>query len=249
MRRFLIVFCVAGVLFGGLVGFLYVDETGYAQGILASVLVGLGAGASFGAALGGVAWLFTKLRFSALKSLALLLILIVTGAVVGGALALGVELVPRGRWTPVASTPEKTVRLLTRDFFSSCQDTLYVQTESGEIYSCSCSREAPCAWKAESAAPAASSPVSYCPPSAVSGLSLPTPPLAGVVDSYDINLCGPDGSLLFALALRKDGTLWTWEGFRDGGLTVGLVFGVLGGSVIGLLSALAVTLFAWRKNL
>ena len=213
MSRFLTVFSVTSMFFGGFITFARLSV--YQDTLLMSLLVGVCAGVLFGVITGGIACILAALMgYSCLNFMVVTLAVGIVGLLAGmGIYVIGVGLVPSGRWEPILGPPEKPVEFVTNSPFTSWGGAIYVRTVNDSLYSYTCNSENPCIWKKETSVPDRFGPNHWTCGSNEETRYAPPPPRApgAVKDSYEANMCGPDAINQSNLIILEDGTIWVWS--------------------------------------
>ncbi len=180
-----------------------------------------------------------------LLPIAIALVLVVVGALVGTALGVGgVVVVNRlpNDWRSLGSPPSPAVAIVAGD-----DRDVYVSAADGAIYHCSLSGTGACweAWLGDVQVKTADH--DYCSPDFV-----PTPPGNGPVDLV-YGECGAEYLSAAAYRLQADGSVEVWTRFSGSWLVLGelLLFPVVGcgvGGLIGLVMGAVILLRAARRK-
>lgn len=214
MHRFRKVFITTSLIFG--LATAVINVLFYGSNWLAAIATGLLAGLLYGSILGGCAYLFTRSRKVTLFSrLTLALSLSAVGLISGLIITLGLDKLPREEWSLISSPPEKPMRFIGNSAFNFWGGSVYVETETGNIYSYTCDSSNPCEWKKENALPGEPQQNFWsCPPGYAGGYWTP-PIFKPVRDAYEVNICGVDYTNQINLIILEEGTVWVWNRFSS----------------------------------
>lgn len=213
MKRFRKVSITSGIVFG--MGLVFLDAVFYFTHWLLLILYGLSFGLVVGISLGGLAYVISKktdVSFFSHVLMAFSLTLLGL-ALSAGIFIAGIRL-PQGSWSQIESPPEKPLRFVDYPNMNDFGTPLYIESESGNLYSFECNSEGICNWVAQNDKPLGDE---YHPANCSSDFINPfVPPprfFNNTTDEIKIDICTIDYYSHRSVAILNDGTIQYW--FRE----------------------------------
>lgn len=215
MNKFQRVWLVSGVIFG--LGIIALDITLYDEKLIISIITGSVSGIGAGLIFGFIAHLMSgREKISCVRHISTALLLTVTGLFLGIGSFYVLGSIPHGQWEQILSPPEKAIRFVGQSDVTFWGGSVFIESESGHIYSYNCDSENPCNWTKEEILPGEPEENFWSCPSGYKG-SHATPLILfkKVIDSYEVNICGIDYTNQINMILLDDGSIWVWNRFSS----------------------------------
>ena len=192
MNNFQRVWLASGVVFG--IGISGLDAFLYDRNLIIIAITGLVSGIVSGLIFGFIAHLlFCPEEISCLRNVITASLLTVAGFIIGIGFFIVLEKLPHGQWQQIVSPPEKAVRFIGQSAFTFWDGSVYIESESGNIFSYTCDSVNPCNWAKEETPPSEPEENYWsCPPGYNRSYATPVILFNKVIDSYEVNICGVD---------------------------------------------------------
>jgi hypothetical protein len=243
MKRFRKVALTTGILFG--LGYGLLSAFYYGDSLLAIIIGTLLVCLIAGSIMGGIACLMTiHLKTQWFFHLIIAVTMAIVGLLLGGGFLFAFERLPHGFWIPLKPPPEKPIKFIGNSSFNIWGGSIYVEIDSGNIYSYTCDSENPCDWKLETKPLNISTgDEQLCSSGKIDKYTVLPILGAKVMDSCHIIVPGPDYSSELSFVILDDGSVLSLSRFTTAtGLLFVIIIWLIFGLIVGITGYLSLAI-------